>query len=199
MKELDRLQRACNRLARFRWIGQRGPRGGTIARSTESGTVLRGKAAQEALSRQPSEAQADAKPEAATPQAKQPDAPKDEGQRHEQASAKADGWLKKAAKFPKAAVNYVAGKMKALYAKMEAKYGSRWAKTIVATAIITFPTPVMTPSVLAMTGLAHLFTKLRAKTAATFAEGQAMAWDQIDKLAAALQRHLMTAFSGGAA
>jgi capsid protein len=46
-----------------------------------------------------------------------------------------------------------------IYNKAEKKYGPRWAKAIVATAIITAPTPVTLLSVAAMTGLAHVWTK----------------------------------------
>jgi GNAT superfamily N-acetyltransferase len=55
-------------------------------------------------------------------------------------------------------VAYAKSKAAAMYAKLEAKYGSKWAKAIVATAVLTLPTPVTTLSVLAMTGLAHLCT-----------------------------------------
>lgn len=76
------------------------------------------------------------------------------------------GFLEKLKKLPKAAVSKVGGFVSNLYAKAEQKYGPRWAKAIVATAIITLPTPITTPAVLAMTGLAHIWTKLH-KTSQT--------------------------------
>ena len=79
---------------------------------------------------------------------------------HAQAGEKAKGLLAKAASLPKAGYDKAVGAAKNLYAKMEAKVGPRWAKAIVATAIVTAPTPVMTGSILAMTGLAFAYTRL---------------------------------------
>lgn len=45
---------------------------------------------------------------------------------------------------------------------MEAKYGSKWAKAIVAVGIVTLPLPGSTAGVIAMCGLAHLSNKLFA-------------------------------------
>lgn len=92
-------------------------------------------------------------------------------------------FLAKVKKLPKAAVQKVAGFVTNLYAKAEQKYGPKWAKAIVATAIITLPTPVTTPAVLAMTGLAHVWTKYsKAKTEGVEAELELTA-DQIEALA----------------
>jgi hypothetical protein len=79
---------------------------------------------------------------------------------HSQAAEKAEGILKKAANLPRKVVAYGVGKAKALYAKMEAKYGPRWAKAIVAVGVITFPTPFTTGAVMATIGMAMLSKKL---------------------------------------
>lgn len=61
--------------------------------------------------------------------------------------------------LPKAIVRKSVDFSRNLYRKAEAKYGPRWAKAILATAIVTMPTPFTMGSVAAMTGLAHLWTK----------------------------------------
>ena len=68
---------------------------------------------------------------------------------------------------------------------MEEKYGSRWAKAIVATAIITLPTPVTMLSVAVMTGLAHIHTKYTGKRSglATLAVGDDLSEEQVKRLA----------------
>lgn len=69
------------------------------------------------------------------------------------------GLWAKIKQLPAKVVSKAAGLAKGLYNKTEEKYGPRWAKAIVGTAIITLPTPFATVSVLAMTGLAHVWTK----------------------------------------
>lgn len=60
--------------------------------------------------------------------------------------------------LPATTINRARSLASNLYVKTEAKYGPRWAKAIVATAIVTMPTPFTLASVAAMTGLAHLWT-----------------------------------------
>jgi len=67
-----------------------------------------------------------------------------------------------------------------LYSKAEEKYGPRWAKAIVATAIITLPTPVTLGAVAAMTGLAAAYTHFKPRpTATTHAEFPDMTEEQV--------------------
>lgn len=89
-----------------------------------------------------------------------PGAAADETEAHAKAEAivNSKGILAKIASVPKAIATKSIGLCKSLYAKAEKKYGPRWAKAIVATAIITMPTPVTMGAVGAMTGLAHLWT-----------------------------------------
>lgn len=82
------------------------------------------------------------------------------GEAHQQAAQTSDGILKRAADMPKKAVAYGVNKAKTLYATMEQKYGPKWAKAIVATAVVTAPTPVMTASIMAVVGLAALHKRL---------------------------------------
>jgi hypothetical protein len=93
-------------------------------------------------------------------------------------------FLAKVKQLPKLAVQKVAGFVGNIYAKAEAKYGPRWAKAIVATAIITLPTPVTTPAVLAMTGLAHVWTKFsRASQTEAISEELELTPEQVKTLA----------------
>lgn len=75
---------------------------------------------------------------------------------HEQGQEKARGLLARMKSLPGRVVAYATGKAKKAYAKLEAKYGSKWAKAIVAVGIVTLPTPFTTGAVLATCGLAKL-------------------------------------------
>lgn len=82
---------------------------------------------------------------------------------------------------------------KGLYAKAEAKYGPRWAKAIVATAIVTMPTPFTMGSVAAMTGLAHLWTRYISGGPKRLGEGAegTMTQEEIEAAAAEFLRELL--------
>lgn len=69
-----------------------------------------------------------------------------------------------------------AGKVKQLYAKMEAKYGKGWARAIVAVGVVTFPTPFTTGAVLATMGLARVCVKLFGKSTAAVQAALAVLW-----------------------
>lgn len=71
----------------------------------------------------------------------------------------ASSWMEKAKALPAKAVQFAKDKAQGLYDKMEAKYGSKWAKAILTTAIVTLPIPGSTLGVLAMTGLAAVASK----------------------------------------
>lgn len=72
-----------------------------------------------------------------------------------------------------------------LYQKTEKKYGPRWAKAILATCIITLPTPFTTVAVGAMTGLAYLHSKYAAKQPGAVHESAETAMSDDEVLAAA--------------
>jgi hypothetical protein len=99
----------------------------------------------------------------AEPEDKGGDLPKTEANALAAAPEKAKGILARFASLPKRVAHYAAGKASALYRKMEAKYGPRWAKAIVAVGIITLPTPVTTGAVAATVGLAMLSQKIFGK------------------------------------
>jgi hypothetical protein len=99
------------------------------------------------------------------------------------------GFLAKVKALPKAAVKKAVGIATGIYQKAEQKYGPKWAKAILATAIVTAPTPFTTPAVLAMTGIAHLWTKYKAAPEAVY-EGADMTPDEIEAAAAELLKAL---------
>lgn len=85
----------------------------------------------------------------------------DIGPAHPEAQARVAKAHAEAAKLPKAAMDKAVNFATSMYKNMEAKYGSKWAKAIVTTALISLPTPVTTGAILSMVGLARLTTKLR--------------------------------------
>lgn len=89
--------------------------------------------------------------------------PKTEEEAHTAAQKRAQGWLKRAASLPGNTVKYANKKVAAAYKKLEAKYGKRWAKAIIAVGIVTFPTPFTTGAVLATCAVARLSNKLFSK------------------------------------
>lgn len=108
------------------------------------------------------------------------------------------GLLRRISSLPKAIGVKAKNFAQNLYAKAEAKYGPRWAKAIVGTAIITLPTPFTMGSVAAMTGLAHVWTKYVSKTqkpaAAMESQEQELTPDQIEALAQEMIDALLAAF-----
>lgn len=101
-----------------------------------------------------------------------------------EATIKQPSLVAKMKALPAATANKAKEFVTGLYSKAEKKYGPKWAKAIVATAIITLPTPVTMLSVAAMTGLAHVYTKYAGKSdTVAYAVDEEMADDDVNKAA----------------
>lgn len=136
------------------------------------------------------------KPSGGKPDKPKPDRPKTEQGIHETATTTAHGFLRKMAgkiaALPKATVQKSVSVCKSLYAKAEKKYGPRWAKAIVGTAIVTMPTPFTMGSVALMTGLAHVWTKYVTGRPGE-KSGDELDMDEIERLAAELLEEMRAA------
>ena len=107
-------------------------------------------------------------------------------------------FLAKMKKLPGAVANKAKAVVQGIYDRAEKKYGPKWAKAIMATAIITMPTPFTMGAVAAMTGLAHVYTKYAKAKSGAVKEGAEpeMSHEEIHKAAQAFLKEIMDKLGG---